>query len=411
MASIEERKDKSGKITGYRMRVCVGREEGTYKQVWRTMFVPYDDDRIFGLTPAKLETKLNTIMNTWADAEKKKYDKDHAKTDKSRTTLENFINEHWIPTCVENGKHRTSTISYYKFMASDILDFFGKSIKISSIDSEDIKKYIKFMNTTAKTKQGKSYSDSTKKHHYTALSTILEDARRMRYIPFNPCDDIKTDDKPQVERKEVDYLHTDDMERFFTALKDEPLFWRTFVTTLIVCGLRRGEAIGLQWSDIDTDNMTLTISRSVTMDSDAPNKLKIGEPKTKASKRSIPLPKDLYDMMMELKKDQEERLHISASPSAFIFSRQSDPSRPVFPTEPTRYLSKFTKKNKLPSLSPHDLRHSCATIMKQNKVSDKEIQSIMGHTSFTVTNDNYIGTSNEEQRDAINGICGKVFAV
>lgn len=154
------------------------------------------------------------------------------------------------------------------------------------------------------------------------------------------------------------------------------------MNVLITCGLRRGECIGLQWRDIDPDKLTLSISRNVTMDKNSPDKIRVGSTKTGES-RTVPLSPRVYGLLMELKREQEERLQMKIMPACFIFSRQADPQKPIYPTEPTRFMRKFIGRHNLPDVSPHDLRHPYVKLKTKNLRKDFfGISCRISHPSF-----------------------------
>lgn len=398
MATIDTRKNKSGEVTGYRLRACVGRDE-QYKQVWRTCTIPRPD----GLTPAREKKEVQRIADEWEAAQKAEYERSHSKEDKDKITLADFIKNHWWADHVMDGTHKPTTISFFKYMSDDIITYFGPKKQLKQIDAEAVKRYIKFLNTEAKTKRGEPYSASSVQHHYKTLKNILEYARRFRYIQSDPCQDLSQKEKPHRDAKKVDFLDVDKAREFMRCLESEPLFWRTYANVLITCGLRRGEATGLQWRDIDPDKLTLSIERNVTIDRNAPEKYRVGGTKTGES-RTVPLSRRLYDLLMALKWEQEARYSTTMFPTMFIFCRASDPQKPIYATEPTRWMRKFVQKHNLPNVSPHDLRHTAATLALESGANLKQVQELLGHSDACTTLSFYAGVSQEAQRRTMEGI-------
>lgn len=241
MATIIPKKNKSGEVISYKIMVCVGRDDATYKQIWRTRTIKRPE----GLTPAREKKEVQRIADEWERGQKEEYDKNHAKVDKDKITLADFIKSHWWTDHVMDGTHTPSSISFYQYMSDDILAYFGPKKQLKQIDAEAVKRYVKFLNTEARTKQGKPYSATTVQHHFGTLRNILEYARRFHYIKFDPCQDLSQKEKPHREKKKVDFLEASKAREFMLCLENEPLFWRAFVNVLLTCGLRRGEAVGL----------------------------------------------------------------------------------------------------------------------------------------------------------------------
>ena len=86
----------------------------------------------------------------------------------------------------------------------------------------------------------------------------------------------------------------------------------------------------------------------------------------------------------QLKKEQESNFGI-VFPSAFIFNRSTDVYKPIYPTEPTRWQSKFVKRHNLPKVSPHDLRHTAATLALEGGANLKDVQNLLGHSDPSTT--------------------------
>ena len=204
MANITPRKNKQGDITGYKVRICLGRDE-QYKQIWRATTI----ERPEGLTPAKEKKEVERLANLWEQQQKAEYEKTHAKESKDKITLADFVEKHWWPDHVEDGTHTPSTISFYRHMTDDILEYFGKK-KLAAIDAEAVKRYIKYCNTEARTKRGEPYNPTTTQHHFSTLRNILEYARRFKYIQSDPCQDLTQKEKPQRGKKHIDFLAPDE---------------------------------------------------------------------------------------------------------------------------------------------------------------------------------------------------------
>ena len=129
MATIIEKKDKNGNLSSYKIMVCVGRDERTYKQIWRTRTI----HRPEGLTPAKEKKEVARIADVWEQEQKAEYERTHEKVSKKGITLANFINDVWWKDHVDNPKeHTPSTISFFKYMSQDIVDYFGSKKKLTA---------------------------------------------------------------------------------------------------------------------------------------------------------------------------------------------------------------------------------------------------------------------------------------
>lgn len=396
--TIDTRKNKQGEITGYRLRCCVGRDEQG-KQVWRTETITRPE----GLTPAKEKKEVERLAAEWEVQQKEEYQRTNSKTDKSKITLAAFVRENWMKDHILDGEHKATGITFFEYMSRDIISYFGEKKKLAQIDTESVKRYLKFLNTEARTQKGDPYSAETRVHHYNALRNILGYAKRMRYIKENPCDYLTTKEKPHKEKKQVDFLSPDKIRRFIACLEDEPLFWKAFMNVLITTGLRRGEALALTWADIDPDKLTITVCKNVTIDKSAPEKYRVGSTKTGKS-RVVPISPRVYGLLVQLKREREEQLQMKLMPTMFIFSRAENPQMPLYPTTPTRWLKRFIEKNNLPDASPHDMRHSAASLAIEGGATLKQVQELLGHSNIATTAGFYVGLTEEAQRRTVEGI-------
>lgn len=401
MPGIEVKKNSKGEVVSYKFRCCVGRDDQN-KQIWRTTTISKDDSRIEGLTPKKLITALNSIKHEWDEMQKAEYDRTHAKEDKSKIGFSDFVTTRWWPDHVLDGSHTPTSISFYKYMSDDLVDYFGKK-KLSTIDAESVKRYIKYLNTEATTKTGDPLSATTIVRHYQTLRNVLNYALRFGYLKDDPCKNLTVKDKPRKENKSIDFLAPKDAQRFMNALENEPLYWKCMLNVLIVTGVRRGECVGLQWGDLDAEKLTLTISRNVSVDANSPEKMHIGTTKSKES-RVVPISSRLYNLLMALRREQEAKYQAALLPTAYIFCSEPNAYRPVYPTEPTRYVRKFIKRHNLPNVSPHDLRHSAATLALEAGADLKDVQTLLGHKDPSTTLKFYTGVSEEKKRRTVEGI-------
>ena len=185
--------------------------------------------------------------------------------------------------------------------------------------------------------------------------------------------------------------------------------WRCYMYTLITTGLRRGEAVGLQWGDIDHDKLTLSISRSVAIDKTSETKQIIKDTKT-GENRIVALLKPVYHMLIEYSGIYQDYYKTEKiKPAFYIFSTEADPMLPIHVTTPTRKIQKFVKRNNLPDVSPHDLRHTAASLALESGAGIKEISELMGHSDIGTTSKFYAALTQEAKRRTVEGIGNLLF--
>jgi integrase len=134
-------------------------------------------------------------------------------------------------------------------------------------------------------------------------------------------------------------------------------------------GLRRGEALGLQWKDIDFENKTIQINRSLLP---TENGLIFHDPKTEGSNRIIVVSNTIINMLLVAKAQQEKSKKILGEAYNDIdLVTCWDDGSPINPTTFSQSFGRTLEKNKLPHIRYHDLRHTNATMVLKQKVSAK----------------------------------------
>ena len=162
MASIIQNK-KDGKVISYKFMVCVGRDEFG-KQVWRcnTWKAPE------GLIPSRAEKAAQKAAAEWEKQAKEEFKKDlqnperirEREIERTRTEFSYFVREVWYPICICNSEHKPTTTEFYRHISNVIADYFsGKALQ--SISPTDIDKYLIFLHTQYRTKQGKPLAAKT----------------------------------------------------------------------------------------------------------------------------------------------------------------------------------------------------------------------------------------------------------
>ena len=397
MASIKEN-IKDGKTISFRYRCCVGRDDSG-KQLFCSM-----TDTDIPTTPSGkvvAHDKLIEIMQRRADdwekeikkqvenerAEEKKA-KIKAKQDADRKPFTTFLNE-WVEEIAADTTRKATTVSFYKNMARIIAEsnrFKGKTI--AEIKVADINAFLNDMNADGR-------SESTVKHAYDVLKIVFNYAILNDYIVANPC--LKVDKKKvAVTQKPVDALSEEDYNRFVNAINaDCNTMWKLYFNLLIKTGLRRGEAIGLWWSDIDFDKKVIHIRRNVTY---ANGEIIIDKPKTARSERDLPLLETLIPMFKEWKAEQKNGQTL-VTDDYYVFSNETNLFQPTFPSAPTKFLNRFVKEHNLPNVSPHDLRHTCASRMAARGANESMVSRMLGHSSTRTTDRYYIGLGVDDLRE------------
>ena len=216
---------------------------------------------------------------------------------------------------------------------------------------------------------------------------------RWGVIQRNPADLV---DRPSALRPEIRAWTPGQVREFLDHVYEHRLapLWRLIATT----GLRRGEALGLRWADLDFDRARLSVLQSLVSVIGGP---KFNEPKTPNARRSIDLDAETVTQLRRWRtRLAEEQLSAGGAwhRSGLVFVDEI--GRPLNPHTVTRVFCRLAAEAKLPPIKLHGLRHSHATAMLAAGISPKVAQERLGHFSVSLTLDTYSHTIAGMQAEA-----------
>ena len=218
-------------------------------------------------------------------------------------------------------------------------------------------------------------------HYHRLISSILNTAVFWQIIPSNPAKRVRP---PKVKRLEANFLDEHEATRVVELLEQEPIKHRTMIKLFLYTGIRRGELAGLEWGDIDWDKGLITIQRSSQYISGQGIITK--ETKTTTSDRSIRLPSMVFDMLKEYREWQDEeklRLGDAWFESDRLFTTFN--GHPIHPDSITGWFTDFVKRQGLPKVTIHSLRHTNITLMIMAGVPLRTVARRAGHASTATT--------------------------
>ena len=232
-------------------------------------------------------------------------------------------------------------------------------------------------------KQPKGLAPKTVRNIHNLIHEALEKAVTDKLIPENPAKGCVL---PQIEHREMKTLDMDQLDRFFLEARKSGVFELYY--TVLSTGMRRGELLGLKWTDIDWLNRVISVKRQVLRVEGVVQEAPL---KTRNAYRNIAVSQELLDILHE-KQEREN------GKSVYVFS--SPTGGPISPDSTQHMLHRVLKRAGLEQIRFHDLRHSFATLAIQNGVDIKTLSSILGHFSAGFTLDTYAHVTTNMQRDA-----------
>ncbi len=392
MASVRE-KIKDNKIISFQFTCSIGRDENG-KQIRRySTWTPPAE-----LSPAKARKAAFKAAEEWEKQARAEYEQDVKDPERvkareiarSRTDFADFVLHDWFPICIDNGEHKPKTIAFYNDTTKNIIEHF-KGCNIQRISSTDIQKFIIQLRIV------KGYTPQYVHHHYRTLNMIFAFAMKQELLLKNPMDKV---DKPKLQKHKVEALSEDEAKAFFTALEACPLDFRCLLHLMITTGMRRGECIGLKWRDIDEFRSLIRIERNVTYTKSSG--IVVSTPKTAASLRVIPVMSSTLTLLNKLKAQRQKEHPDTIIEDNFIFPGDASIFLPRSPSAITQRVKRFMKANGLPDYSPHDLRHSFATLLLSSGADIKSVQELLGHTNASTTLNFYVKSDINQMQAASN---------
>lgn len=386
MASIYPNR-KNGKIVSFKFKAYLGRDENGRQISKCTTWIPEKTS-----TESKLTILAQKEATIWEHELLSAFAAEKEAVSPDKISFKDFVEMKWLPSELDNGEHRNSTIAFRRYLLLVIVDYLG-NFPLKSIDSTKIEAYLDYLKNTYKTKHNTQLSQQTIRHHYCTLNLIFEYAVKLNYISVNPLEKVKT---PKLIKHKVDALSKGEALVFIREVEKLPLKQQLMYALLLTTGIRRGECFGLQWRDIDFESRLIHIERNVTYTT--LKGVSVGLPKTNTGVRDIPITDGVLSLLTDYKTNEQHCF--SLSEDAFLFHPEGLPLTPNDPTYITKHMKRFMKRIGLPDMSPHDLRHTCASLLLQSGADIKSVQDILGHANASTTLNFYVRSDMDTMRGA-----------
>lgn len=325
-------------------------------------------------------------------------------------TLKNFYG-YWSKNYLKVQKKHDKTIFSYDDLFRRIDAALGH-MPIDKLQPKHILDFLQQLKTCPRLdNRPGGLSDNSIRKHYTLLHLILKKAAQWQFILNNPVDAV---DPPKFKYKNNKKIFSpEELGIFLIALRQEDIKHQLWTMLCLSLGLRRGEAIGLQWKHIDFTKKTLNICQSVQY---IPHKkLSIKPPKTDSSNRILSLSEQLLNLLAIYKKVKYNEQITLANKwrgnadfnENFVFTTWDGAIS--HPDSMNKWLSKFTKKNNLPEISPHSLRHMAATYLLHAGADITTVAGKLGHVNGTTTQVVYAHLLQKSERETVD-IMDKVLS-
>lgn len=253
--------------------------------------------------------------------------------------------------------------------------------------------------------QKSNLSSRTIRYAHSVLSMALKQAVTWNLLVKNPCSYV---DLPRHEKKEMKAFSKDEAKRFIEAAKQDTL--GIILECALTTGMRPEEYLALQWSDIDLNYGTATVQRALVWRKGGGWMFKA--PKTKSSRRSIPLPLPLLNKIKSHRiKQAENRLKLGGAYENNNLVFATDLGTPIrYGNLDKRHFRPTLKLADLPTdFRLYDLRHSCATLLLAAGLNVKVVSERLGHANIKMTLETYAHVLPGMQEEATNQMAQMLY--
>lgn len=369
MANIQERRDKSGKLISYSVRVHRGRgADGKQLKPWTATFE---------VSPTWTEKSARKKAEAFAATFEKEC-KDGITSD-SRQKFGPYCD--YVLDMKEQRGVKHSTIVRYRELTERIYPTIGH-IKLKDLRADHLNSFYTELAKPGQNKRtGAGLSAKTILEHHRLISTVLDQAEKEGLIPFNVAAKAIL---PKVSKREVNYFQPEQVAAIRDALEMEPMKWKMLTHLFLITGARRGELLGLKWDKVDFAGNKVYISNNILYTPD--RGIYEDTPKTDTSKRYVTLPTETMQLLKQYKTWQAaERLRLGEyyQEHGFVFSQ--DNGSPMHPDSVTDWMNKFSKRHGLPHINPHAFRHTMASMLYFSGVDSVSISKRLGHAQVSTT--------------------------
>ncbi len=355
--------------------------EGIYQQP-NGMYCARFVDK-FGKRKSKRSKKLQEVRQWIADAT---YIDEHSDLDQATDMLVDAWFDYWIS--IKKKTVRPNTVrNYIERYERNIKGVIGKKL-LTEVKPIHCQKIFSDM-------ADEGYKTTTIYQIRIALYNMMDFAKENDVIINNPCKkSVKSDKGKPSDKKEA--LTIDVQKKFLEGATGQS--YENQYRFVLQTGLRTGELVGLKWDDIDFENRTLTISRTMEFRYKV-GEWRVGPPKSKSGYRTIPL---TYEAIRILKAQKEKNSKIKVinmewADQVFLCRKGEPVKNSAYDTA----LFKICDKVGIKRFSMHVLRHTFATRCIEAGMMPKTLQKILGHSNIGIMMNLYVHITEDEKNKEI----------
>lgn len=323
---------------------------------------------------------------------------DNGYVEPKKIILDDYIND-WLENFIKENRKITTYQRYKEIYKNSIKPYIGYT-SLKDITPIKIEKLLQG-------EKKKGLSSSSLQGIYGVLNSLFNRAIKLKVLKDNPC---KYVDRPKREKFTPNTLTIDEFKKIINTLDKSNNYndyvMRIALQVILELGLRRGELAGLEWSNIDHNNNCINITNNLVYTN---NNVVMSTPKTDESMRTLYVSNNIIQLLKKHKLLQNE-LKLKYGPNYientfnskkydFIFTWEN--GKYIHPNYYTVRFKKILKANNInKNIRFHDLRHTNATLLLEQGIDFKVIQTRLGHSDINTTLNIYSHVNLDMQKKA-----------
>jgi integrase len=330
---------------------------------------------VYGRTRAEVVQKLRNA--------KASLDQDLPLVDE-RTGFDTYL-ETWLAEVVKPSRSRATWQGYQVNVRRHIAPLIGHR-RLAKVSAADIQAVLN-------AKRSEGLAPRTVQYIHATMRAALGVAYRWGLVARN----VATLVEPvKLVREPVTPFTEEEVQRLLSAAANHRL--GVFYTVAIAVGLRPSEGLGLGWTDVDLQGRTVRVRRTLDR---LDGQYVFKEPKSRTSRRTIPLPVICVEALKTHRKHQlEERLAAGPEWEEWDLVFTTPFGRPLSRTEVSRQFGKLQETAGVAHHRLYDSRHTAASLLLAQGVAPRVVMEVLGHSSFALTMDTYTHVLSPLMRDA-----------
>jgi integrase len=318
-----------------------------------------------------------------------------------KLTLREYLID-WLSTYVETNLRKSTIAGYRRNLEQHVVPHLG-NVELQSLTSSQIDNFYAKKQKDGRLDGRGGLSAKSMIYIHRVLNEALEHAVKKRLITRNVAKDIIN--LPRIKKHKSEIYSANEIKALLEFVKNTNM--EVPIILAAICGMRRGEILGLMWSEVSFENQTIKVCRQLLP---TKNGLEFEEPKSEDSNRTINAPAEVMDMLYRQSERQQEykRLLGDEYHNNELVNCQNN-GELLNPSYFSKQFAQTIKNAGLKHVRFHDLRHSCASLMLTAGVPMKVASQILGHSSIGITADLYTHVITDLKKDAADKIGNILF--